>query len=151
MVSVTVTMTRMMMITFRDWLLNAWVNLASCLWWISLHLALFRTGIEKAEALDMKEQLVTDARRVLKEEKAWLFKQKLLDHTLCMSTTNLWDHNDFVSRCSRCLCMLFVVLCGHRSFAFPRNVHFFIISSHFVRMQQRRCWKMPSPPVIRRA
>lgn len=28
-----------------------------------------RTGIEKAEALDMKEQLVTDARRVLKEEK----------------------------------------------------------------------------------
>lgn len=68
----------------------------------------------------MKEQLVTDARRVLKEEKAWLFKQKLqnllLDHKLCMSTTNLWDHNDFVSRCSRCLCMLFVVLCGHRSF-----------------------------------
>jgi len=39
-------------------------------------LALFRTGIEKAEALDMKEQLVTDARRVLKEEKARLFKQK---------------------------------------------------------------------------
>lgn len=44
---------------------------------ISLHLALFRTGIEKAEALDMKEQLVTDARRVLKEEKAWLFKQNI--------------------------------------------------------------------------
>lgn len=28
-----------------------------------------RNGIEKAEALDMKEQVVTDARRVLKEEK----------------------------------------------------------------------------------
>ena len=30
----------------------------------------WRNGIEKAEALDMKEQVVTDARRVLKEEKA---------------------------------------------------------------------------------
>ena len=63
-----------------SWLATSWMSrpcsLVCCLWWISFHLALFRTGIEKAEALDMKEQLVTDARRVLKEEKAWQPKQK---------------------------------------------------------------------------